>query len=198
MSTFRQKRRAAFTLVELLIGVSLSLLIMGAVLSSYVFLARNFTRSLGVVYGVSSRTTLTRLPTLEAQGRNTLAYFTQDVRMASGISGTPSADGVTLILPTATGTTTVSYVYDALSRTLTRTWSGLPAQIVHHSLLGCTFSYYDLSGNPYTSYANYMLGVKQISVAFTAQGGDATNKTLTQVYQSASPRLLLRNRSLLP
>jgi hypothetical protein len=182
----------------MLIGLSLSLMVMAAVLSSYVFLARNFTRSLGVTYAVRNQTTLSQLPPLEAQLRTTLAYFAQDVRMATGISGTPSADGVTLTLPTATGTTTVTYAYASGARTLTRTWSGLPGQIIHHNLLGCTFSYFDASGNPYTTYVNHLLGIKQLSVAFTAQGGSLDNQTLTQVYTGASPRLLLRNRSFLP
>lgn len=191
----------------MLIGLSLSLMVMAAILSSYVFLARNFTRSLGVTYAVNNQTTLSQLPPLEAQLRTTLAYFSQDVRLATGISGTPSADGisgtpsadgVTLILPTATGTTTVAYTYDAVARTLTRTWAGLSGQIIHHNLLGCTFNYYDAAGRPYTTYVNHLLGIKQLSVAFTAQGGSATNQTLTQVYTGASPRLLLRNRTFLP
>jgi hypothetical protein len=72
----------------MLIGLSLSLMVMAAILASYVFLARNFTRSLGVTYAVNNQTTLSQLPPLEAQLRTTLAYFTQDVRMATGISGT--------------------------------------------------------------------------------------------------------------
>lgn len=182
----------------MLIGLSLSLLVMAAILSSYVFLARNFTRSLGVTYAVNNQTTLSQLPPLEAQLRTTLAYFSQDVRMATGIFGPPSADGVTLILPTATGTTTVAYTYAAGARTLTRTWAGLPAQIIHHNLLGCTFNYYDAAGRPYTTYVDNLLGIKQLSVAFTAQGGSLDNQTLTQVYTGASPRLLLRNRAFLP
>lgn len=64
-------RRRGFTLVEMLIGLSLSLMVMAAILSSYVFLARNFTRSLGVTYAVSNQTTLSQLPPLEAQLRTT-------------------------------------------------------------------------------------------------------------------------------
>lgn len=191
--------RAGFTLVELLIGISLSLMVMAAILSSYVFLARNFTRSLGVVF---TRTTtdysLVNRPSLETQGRLTLAYFTQDVRMASGVTGTLSADTVTLSIPTATGSTTVTYAYDALNQTLTRTWSGMSGQVIHYNVLGCTFNYYDISGNPYTTYTNFLLGIKQLSFALTAQGGSARNKTQTQVYSTDSPRLLIRNRSLLP
>jgi len=195
----KHRPRAGFTLVELLIGVSLSLMVMAAVLSSYVFLARNFTRSLGVVFTTTSGNfTQVNRPSLETQGRQTLAYFSQDVRLASGIAGTPSAAALTLTIPTATGSTTVAYSYDAVNQTLTRTWSGMTGQVLHYNVLGCTFSYFDISGNPYTTYVNYLGGIKQLSVALTAQGGSARNQTLTQVYRSESPRLLLRNRSLLP
>jgi len=174
-------------------------MVMAAVLSSYVFLARNFTRSLGVVFTTTSGNfTQVNRPSLETQGRQTLAYFSQDVRLASGIAGTPSDAALTLTIPTATGSTTVAYSYDAVNQTLTRTWSGMTGQVLHYNVLGCTFSYFDISGNPYTTYVNYLGGIKQLSVALTAQGGSARNQTLTQVYRSESPRLLLRNRSLLP
>lgn len=199
MRPTKHRPRAGFTLVELLIGVSLSLMVMAAVLSSYVFLARSFTRSLGVVFTrTSTDFTQVNRPSLEAQGRQTLAYFSQDVRLASGIAGTPSAAALTLTIPTATGSTTVAYSYDAVNQTLTRTWSGMTGQILHYNVLGCTFSYFDMSGRPYTTYVNYLGGIKQLSVALTAQGGSARNQTLTQVYRTESPRLLLRNRSLLP
>ena len=199
MRPTKHRPRAGFTLVELLIGVSLSLMVMAAVLSSYVFLARNFTRSLGVVFTTTSNSiTLVNRPSLETQGRQTLAYFSQDVRMASGIVGSPSDAALTLTIPTATGSTTVAYSYDAVNQTLTRTWSGMSGQVIHYNVLTCTFSYFDISGNPYTTYVNYLSGIKQLSVALTAQGGSEENKTRTEVYSSKSPRLLIRNRGLLP
>jgi hypothetical protein len=118
--------------------------------------------------------------------------------MASGVSGTPSASSVTLTLPTGTGTTTVTYNYDGIAGTLTRTPASGSALILHSSLLTCAFSYYDSSGNPYTTYVNYLPGIKQLSLSVTAQAGNSTNGTLTQVYQTDSPRLIIRNRSLLP
>ena len=190
----RNKNRAGFTLVELLIGMSLSLLIMGGVLSSYVFLGRNFTRSLGI--------SSANQPTLETQGRRALAYFMQDVRMASGISGTPSASSLTLTLPASSGTTTVTYAYNSTARTLTRTPASGTALILLTNLLTSpspfTFTYYDSSGNPYTSFTNYLTGIKQVSMSFSSQAGNSGNGTLTQVYQVASLRLILRNKQLLP
>jgi len=197
VSPLRAKPNAGFTLVEVLIGMSLSLLIMGAVLSSYVFLGRNFTRSLGI--------SSANQPNLESQARRTLAYFTQDVRAASGLdlTGTapkvlPSASGVTLVVPTGSGTTTVTYVYNSAAHTLTRTAEGGPSLILHSSLLSCNFAYYDSTNHPYTNYTDYLASIKQLSLALTAQTGRSTNGTLTQVYQVASPRMVLRNKTLLP
>jgi hypothetical protein len=52
-------------------------------------------------------------------------------------------------------------------------------------------------GNPYTTYVNYLSGIKQISLTFTAQAGSSTNGTLTQVYRGDSPSMLLRNQKFL-
>src|SRR5438477_34910 len=79
------RRCAAFTLVELLIGVTLSGMVMAAVLSSYIYLGRSFGR-------------LANQQILESEARRTLAYFTKDVQAATGISGTPSAVGCTFTL----------------------------------------------------------------------------------------------------
>ncbi len=219
--------RAGFTLVELLIGLSLSLMIMSAVLSSYVFLGKNFTRSLGI--------SSFNQPTLEAQSRRALAYFAQDVRMATGLVTTlPAAPDtfanmVELTVPGDTTATTILYYYnfDTVAHylhasnaidttadangitlpaaTLTRvnlgTWA---AQTLHTNLLTCVFSYYDNSGQSYTVFDSTatgfssLSGIKQISLAFTSQAGSATNGTLTQVYSASSARLLLRNRAFSP
>ena len=165
-------------------------MVMTAVLTTYITLGRNFTRLLGISSSIQ--------PTLESQARRTLAYFTQDVRMASGISGTPSASSLTLSLPTGTGSTTVAYIYDSTAQTLTRTPAGGTAQTLHSTLLSFTFNYYDSSGNPYTSYTNYLPGIKQLSFTLTSQAGNSTIGTLTQIYRTDSPRLLLRNKALLP
>ena len=210
MTSSRSRSNAGFTLVEMIIGLSLSLMIMGAVLSSYIFLGRNFTRSLGI--------SSSNQPTLEAQGRRTLAYFTQDVRMTSGLDTTgsapkvvPSASGVTLILPTTSGSKYVTYYFNGTASAVTLSSYTIPAnslvridlgtstaQPLHSNLLSCTFSYYDSSNQPYTTYTDYLIGVKQVALSFSAQTGRAINGTLTQVYSSASPRLFIRNHTLLP
>lgn len=187
MSKIPVSPNAGFTLVELLIGMSLALMVMGAVLSSYLFLARNLAR-------------LANQQTLETQGRRALAYFAQDVRMASSLTS-PSISSMTLTLPT----TTVTYTYDSSADTLTRTPAGGTAQILAPNLQSFYFRYYDDSGSPYdngsspyTTQTNYLSGIKQVSMSFSSRLGSSSNGTQTPVHQAVSPRLIIRNRQLLP
>jgi len=219
-------KTAGFTLVEVLIGLTLSLMVMGAVLSGYVFLGRNFSRTLGI--------SSANEPTLESQGRRTLSSFMQDVRMASGLITTlPTIPDtfenlLKLKIPStsnSSGTSTILYYYnpasssvylhtsdvidgtpdattvELFSHSLTRVVldTSRTTQVLHRSLLSCTFSYYDSSGNPYTvfdpssSSFSSLSGIKQIAITFSSQGGNVANGTQTPVYSSASPRVILRN-----
>lgn len=199
-------RKTGFTLVELLIGMSLSLMLMAAVLTTYVVVARNFTRSLGI--------SSANRPPLVTQSLRTVAAFTQDVRMARGISGTPSAYSLTLTLPTATSTKSVSYYFNSTSGPVTVPLSGystsVPAyslvrvdgnngatQLLHSSLRTCTINYYDSSSNPYIIYTHYLPGIKQLALSLTCQAGSSANGTLSEVFQTNSARLLIRNQPLL-
>jgi len=199
----RLNRCAGFTIGELLVGVGLSLIVMTGVLSSYVFVARSYNRTIG--FGMANQ------PTLEAQGRRTLAWWAQDVQMASAVTS-PSASEVTLTVPRSDGgTKNVTYYFNSTASAVSVYSVTVPATslvridrdtstalTLHSSLLTCVFSYYDTVGNPYTTYVNYLPGIKRVAVAFTAQAGSSVNSTLTQVYKSASPRLVLRNKPLLP
>jgi len=207
------RRSAGFTISELLIGISLSAIVMIGVLSSYVFVARSYSRTIG--FGASGQ------PTLEGQGRRTLSYLAQDVEMASAISSISASDLKLTVPRSDGGTKSVRYYYNSTSAAVTVAAAAaspdpaysvsVPANsltridlnagtalTLHNNLLTCVFSYYDGSGNPYTTYTNYLIGVKQLSLVLTAQTGSSANGTLTQVYKVASPRLVFRNKYLLP
>lgn len=200
--SIRPRNPRGYTLVELLIGASLGAALMITVLATYVSLARNFTRALGVNSSEN--------PPLEAQTRLTLRYFAQDASMASGFlsSPAPSASAVTFVIPTATGSKQVAYAYNATSKSLTRTVtenSTTTSRIIHTNLLSCLLRYYDSADQPYndatgTGYANfahYVPYAKKVSLELSTQAGKSTNGTLTQIYRAASPRVLLRNTGLL-
>jgi len=205
----RDRRRArAFTLVELLIGMSLSAAIMAAVLSSYMFMGRNLAR-------------LNNQQTLEAEARRTLAYLSDDVRLASDLTDTTnlSATRVSLVVPKGSGTNTITYYHNNTSSAASVTINGSSISMPANSLTRCVyngstvtsltllrnittgslaFRYYDTSGNPYTSYVNYLPGIKQIALEFDTQAGTAATGSRTKLHEVASSRLALRNRALLP
>lgn len=175
-----------------MVGSALSALVMAAVFSSYVHIARNLVR-------------LTNQQTLEAEARRTLGYFTRDVQMATGISGTPSATSLTLTIPAPNGTTTMAYSYNSVAGTLTRTPASGIALVVLRNITssgGLTFKYFDNLGNSYTSATlgagSYLRGITQLSLEFNTQTGNPTNGTQTLVYQVASNRMIVRNKGLLP
>jgi Tfp pilus assembly protein PilW len=178
--------------VELLIGSTLAAMVMAAVLSSYIFLSKSFIR-------------LANQQILESEARRTLAYFSKDVQAATGIFGSPSATAVTLNITTAGGTTTVAYNYDSTTGTLTRTPSGGTPLVVLRNITDnnsgtaadLTFRYYDSSSNEYTTYTNYLSGIRQISVEFATQTGVSASGTQTLVYRVATGRLLIHNNALL-
>jgi len=101
MMRARAKPLAGFTLVELLVGATLSAAVMAGVLSSYIYIGRNLAR-------------LANQQTLETEGRRTLANFSRDVRMASELTDTAnlSATRVSFTVPTANSTNTITYYYN--------------------------------------------------------------------------------------
>ncbi len=203
MSITPHRRTAGFTISELFVGLMLSSIVMAAVLSSYIYVARAYTRTIG--FGLPNE------PTLEAQGRRTLAYFTQDVPMASAVSA-PSASEVTLSVPhPLVGTKNVTYFYNGTALEVAAYGVTVPANSLvridrstgtllklHSSLLTCNIRYYDCSGLPYTGLTEYLMGIKQLTIELTARGGTASNQTMTQEYRLTSPRLILRNKSIPP
>ncbi len=201
-----------FTLVEVLIGMTLALVMIGAVLTTFTFLGRSFTRTLGI--GIANQ------PNLEIQGRRALGYFTNDIRTANSVywSSTsptyyPSSTEFTLVVPDPTGgTRRVTYYYNGSSASVVYLSCAVPGKtlvridqstsvmtVLHTNLLSCSFSYYDSATTPYTTFtsSSYLNGIKQVALLLTAQVGSSTNKTLSEIYTVASPRLAVGNKGLL-
>jgi type II secretory pathway component PulJ len=210
---------AGFTLVEVLVGATLSAAVMAALLSGYVYMGRNLAR-------------LANQQTLETEARRTLALFARDIRMASDLTDTAnlSASRVSFFIPTSTGTNTVTYYYNntpsAATVTINSSSISMPANALTRCLYNGSsvsaltllrlrnvndtsvasrsdliFRYYDSSGNEYTTYANYLLGIKQVTLEFTTLTGnnkDDTPSPQSATYQAKSARFILRNRSFLP
>lgn len=187
--------------------MSIAMLLIAALLSSYTFLGRNLVR-----YANEQQ--------LEAQSRRALQILGQDVRMAVDVSNAgalpynpsdaswqtaPTATQMTLYLSVPNGTNpaynyTARYVYDANAQTLTRTIAGSPPPAVASGSLTLlrgvatfSFRYLDKQANA----AGNQLSVRQIEVpAFTISTGTAQAGTQARL-AAASARLVLRNKHLI-
>ena len=74
----RKSAAAGFTLAEILIAATLTLMLALGVISAYLFLGRNFTR-------------LGNTQVQDVKARRALFYFTQDVSSASSLTSATSA-----------------------------------------------------------------------------------------------------------
>lgn len=209
MTTPRYHSRAGFTLVELLVGMTLALIVMTAVLSTFGFLGRNLNR-------------LANQQQLESEARRALAYFAQDVRMASGLSS-PGDAQLELAVPAGTATRKVIYYYNSAATATTVSIGATGDQVsitapgnslvrfyentaspntgstvtLLRNLLSCDFDYRDVSDNAVTDFTNKVSSIKKVALEFRSQTGVANNGTLTPVYPGASPFLAIRNKPLL-
>lgn len=209
MTTPRYHSRAGFTLVELLVGMTLALIVMTAVLSTFGFLGRNLNR-------------LANQQQLESEARRALAYFAQDVRMASGLSS-PGDAQLELAVPAGTATRKVIYYYNSTDTATTVSIGATGDQVsitapgnslvrfyentaspntgstvtLLRNLLSCDFDYRDVSDNAVTDFTNKVSSIKKVALEFRSQTGVANNGTLTPVYPGASPFLAIRNKPLL-
>lgn len=209
MTTRFHHPRAGFTLVELLVGMSLALVVMTGVLSTFSFLGRNLNR-------------LANQQQLESEARRALAYFAQDLRMASGLSSPDNAQ-LELAVPAGTATRKIIYYYNSSATATTVTIGATGDQVsvtapgnslvrffedtanpntgstvtLLRNLLSFDFDYRDVNDNEVTDFTNKVASIKRVAMEFRSQTGVAANGTLTPVYPGASPFLAIRNKSLL-
>lgn len=188
--TRRPAQSRGFTLVEVLVGATLGALAMTALLSCFVFLARNFSR-------------LAHAQALEEQARRALAWVAADVESALAIKAgtTPTATTFTLTLPAGE----VTYTYDAAGFRLRRQASfGASPDLALLTgpdcrLTDCTFAFATGSLGPPTDHlaptVNVPYSIKHLRLAFTLRT-PPVRAAATQMEQVVvSPWLVLRQRT---
>jgi Tfp pilus assembly protein PilW len=186
----RSPRTAAFTLVEVLVGATLSAIIMMGVLTSFVFLGRSLSR-------------LVNYQTLEAKSREALTLMRTDFGLALHVKNgtTPTASSVTLTLPAGD----VTYTYDSTAQSLRRQATFGASQdhtLLNNSTCACptlTFSYFTTTlGSPIsqiTAGTNVAFSIKQIQVTYSLQSTGSASPQTSASYDMASATFLLRNRT---
>lgn len=177
----RRRRPAGFTLVEVLTATVLGGLLMAAVLSSFAFVARGSVNA-------------GHYATMEQQARGALEQFGRDVRMARYLT-TVSAREVRLTVPQvgSNADDTISYVYDATARTLSRVGPdpvtrAMSTRVLARDVATCDFRRWLIgSAGPASSDA----ATDQLQIRLTLSKQARTAATTTNVVVSA--RFVLRN-----
>ncbi len=179
-------RRSAFTLTEVLIASTLSVVVLAGVLGAFLFFGRT-----GLALG--------HYQEMETQLRRALEVFSEDVRMASDIRWTNSRN-ITLDVPAADGTyQPIAYSFtlanaNALTGTLHRVHSdGRRELLVSDVANDFAFRRYKLEQPGITDNAAYNdLETKQLQLSLRTLHLTAGGPASTQAAVSA--RYILRNK----
>ena len=144
-----RRRSTGFSLVEVMISLSLVMLLTLALLSSYLFIAR----------GDHS---LTNYAVMNAQARSLLEVMGADLRSATDVTNFTSST-LSLVLPSAPGATgglDVVWTYDAAAATLTRRVGGT-SRVYARDIESFNFAYFNLLNTATTS----LVEVKQVQLS---------------------------------
>jgi prepilin-type N-terminal cleavage/methylation domain-containing protein len=187
--TNRRATSRGFTLVEILVASTLGAIVMAALLSCFVFLARNFTR-------------LANNQALEQQARVALARLQADLNQAKAIKAgtTPTETSVTLVLPAGD----VTYTFDAANERLRRqaTFGTAPdITLLNSALCRCTdfrFRYYTGSlGAPVDQLnpaSNVPYSIKRIQAGFSLETPSAQSPETRVAYDVVSAHFQIRQK----
>ena len=172
--------RRGLSLVELMVAMSLSILILGGVLETVLFISRTSIR-------------ISNYSAMEQQTTRSLERLARELRMAQSVtfSGPPITQ-ITLSVPNATtGSYTVTYTYDSTARTFSRHQTGHSATIIVSDIVPGAFSLqrYDYNQQPATTDYD----TKQLQLTMTL-APDTKGLVATASKRVISSRFVLRNR----
>lgn len=167
--------RRGFTLVEVMVGATISSFVLAAVLTAYLFIVRS---------GVN----LVNYSEMEGQARTALELFAEDTRQASSITWN-SAQSVTLLV----NGSSVVYQYDDTNKIFQRLVPGVTRNLLG-GIQAFEFKAYNITGAE-LSLADLTAaskGTKQLQISLTAARTSQTVARATNTVLSA--RFILRNK----
>lgn len=169
VTKFQDQQRAAkaFTLVELLIGMTLASIITLGVITGFTFLGRNMVR-------------IANNSDLQTRANIASATLQKDVAHADAITAV-SSTGLTL----AIDANSITYAYDANTNELTRTDSS-NSYVVLRNVVACTFTFTDANANTTSTPS----AVKKIEFDATTETGNSGSGTLV-TYELVSPAMIM-------
>lgn len=175
-----RRTRAGFTLVEVMVSATLSVFVLAAVITSFLFLGR-------------SGANIQNYSDMEREARRALEQFAEDTRQASAVSWT-SANSLTLVV----NASSIAYAYDSGTAQFTRTVDGGTPSVLLRGITAFSFKAYTITTAPITDFSTAAARTtanrttKQIQISLSAQRTSTTVATATNTVLSA--RFILRNK----
>jgi len=180
------RSRRAFSLVELMIGTSLSAVVMAGMFSAYLFLATNLTR-------------LNTTESFDRRSQRAVTLFSRDIATATKIVSVDStAASATLVMNVPTGTVTYAWsgsaaAPGALTRTVTVTESAATTvESLVSNVTAAVFTARDGNGNATSTTFN----TRQVQLTLTGALRSSAGATLA-TRTAASPNLLIASQALI-
>lgn len=174
MNRKRKLAKSGFTLVEVLLAMTITGMILAASTGSLVFLAKS-TKGIG------------NYQEMNMDSRFALEDFGSDARMTMEVI-TAGASILSLDVYNSTGgVSRIIYRFDQDAAALLRTVGGA-TEVVLEDVVSLNFIYYDLHGNPTTN----VLSVKEVQIRTEMQ---RSVLRVTNTNEIISARFMMRNRS---
>lgn len=174
-------RRGGFTLVEVMIGATLSSFVLLAILTTFLFMGR-------------SGANLRNYSDMESQARRSLEIFAEDARQASAISWTSDVS-----VQVTVNSTAIRYSFDSTTGLFSRQAGGAASQVLISGVRAGTFAFkaYNVAGSEMAlvTAANLTAAsssTKQIQISLEASRTTTTVTSATNLVLSA--RYILRNK----
>lgn len=176
----KRAKRSGFTLVEVMVALTIGVMVLGIASGSLVFLAR-------------SSVAASNYQNMGTSGRKALEYFSSDARMTSDVLGIAVYSGskrayatVLQVYKEGGGTETIRYTYDSSGGTFTRVSpSGSTTLLSGVQRLFLTF--YDINGNE----TDDLLAAKEVQLSAKME---RKALTLDNTDEIISARFMMRNR----
>jgi len=165
-----------FTLVELLIGATISGVITLGVITSFTFLGRNMVR-------------IANNSELQSRAAFASATVQKDVANTEAVVAV-SSSGMTLTVDTGAGTDTITYAYDSNADEITRANSS-HTYVLLRKVTATTFTFSDSNGNTTTTPTS----VKKIELDATTAAGVLESGTYV-THELVSPAMIVAGSSL--
>ena len=171
MDNFCNSKEHGFTLVELLIGMTIGLIVLGALVSTLVIQNKSYAVQEQVTEMTQNARAAMDMMTHEIQlggydptnaGFSGIPYNVSQLQILADIdddAGTGAGDGDTNDV-----NENITYTFDAVNNRITRD-TGSGAEVFAENIDAFTFAYLDANGNSTTTTAN----IRQIRITITAK-----------------------------